>query len=77
MCGGVDGRLGDAALVLECHVVGGRQRHAGAEDVLDAAALQGGGVRGRVRVQVRVRVGLRVRVRVRVRCTGRGGVGMR
>ena len=75
MCGGVDGRLGDAALVLECHVVGGRQRHAGAEDVLDAAALQG--VRVRVRVQVRVRVGLRVRVRVRVRCTGRGGVGMR
>ena len=44
MCGGVDGRLGDAALVLECHVVGGRQRHAGAEDVLDAAALQGGGL---------------------------------
>ena len=41
VCGGVDGRLGDAALVLECHVVGGRQRHAGAEDVLDAAALQG------------------------------------
>ena len=36
----VDGRLGNAALVLERHVVDGRQRDARAEDVLDAAALR-------------------------------------
>ena len=37
----VNGGLGHASLVLKRHVVGRRQRHARAEDVLDAAALQG------------------------------------
>mmetsp|Transcript_10260 Transcript_10260/g.24112 ORF Transcript_10260/g.24112 Transcript_10260/m.24112 type:complete len:461 (+) Transcript_10260:306-1688(+) len=39
-CLRVNGRLGHASLVLKRHVVGRRQRHARAEDVLDAAALR-------------------------------------